>query len=167
MGDVMQVTIDEVTDFTIFQIACWPDTLGKMGSEAAMMTGVDAAPLPGQSATGEHGALLRIEPLKWWLVCASNAQLPDIDGELGAVLDLTASRIRLRVAGPRAADLLNRFLPINLSDQAFPDGAVGSTGFHHVGVTLWRQGNAFDLFLPRSFAASLIELLEASAEQFR
>ena len=72
----------------------------------------------------------------------------------------------MRIEGPNAKDLLNRFLPIDLRDHAFADGAVASTAFHHVGVTLMRTGDAYELFIPRGFALSLWEMLVESAEQF-
>ena len=62
--------------------------------------------------------------------------------------------------------LLNRHLPLDLGDAACPVGAVASSGFHHVGVTLWRSTAGFELFLPRGFAASLWEMLSESAAQF-
>ena len=44
--------------------------------------------------------------------------------------------------------------------------SVASTAFHHVGVTLWRSVEGYELFLPRGFAVSLWQGLLESAEQF-
>jgi len=62
--------------------------------------------------------------------------------------------------------LLNRNLPLDLRPSSFPVGSVASTVFHYVGVTLWHSDEGFELFLPRSFAVSLWELLQKNAAQF-
>lgn len=160
------VRIAEIRPFTLVQFAAWPDTLAQTAGEAAMAAGAKVAPGPGRTATGSLGVLLRVEPLKWWFVGdAGEVPLP-VAGS-GAVLDLSQSRTRLHFSGPQAARLLNHVLPLDLSAAAFPEGSVASTAFHHVGVTLWRDREGFTLFLPRSFAASLCEILTESAVQYR
>lgn len=145
------ITLTEVPDLYLYQVAAWPDTLADVAQLAAK-----------QAETGQ-GDLLRIEPLKWWLVGCEAAEL---DAEQGTVLDLSHSRVRVRVAGECAVDLLNRHLPLDLREGAFPVGSVASSAFHHVGVTLWHSEAGYELFLPRGFALSLWELLCESAEQF-
>ncbi|MGB3313517.1 MAG: hypothetical protein WBB85_03820 [Albidovulum sp.] len=159
------VRIAEIRPFTLIQFAAWPDTVAETAAEAAKAAGAQAAPGPGRAATGAHGVLLCVEPLKWWLV-GDTGDAPSLAVENGAVLDLSQSRTRLHVSGSKAARLLNHVLPIDLSPTAFPEGSVASTAFHHVGVTLWRDGEGFALFLPRSFAASLCEILTESAAQY-
>ncbi|MCV2874557.1 hypothetical protein OEZ71_19835 [Defluviimonas sp. WL0050] len=159
------VRIAEIRPLTLVQFAAWPDTLAETGAEAAKAAGAKAAPGPGRAVTGTHGVLLRVEPLKWWLV-GDTGEAPLPDAGSGAVLDLSQSRTRLNVSGKLAARLLNHVLPIDLSDNAFPENSVASTAFHHVGVTLWRDGEGFTVFLPRSFAASLCEILTESAAQY-
>ncbi len=157
------VTLCEVRAPTVHQIAAWPQTLAAVGARAAAAVGAAAAPAPRAAATGPGGALLRVEPLKWWIV---EAPAPELSPEEGATLDLSHSRTWLRVSGPRAATLLNRHLPLDLRESPFPVGSVASTAFHHVGVTLWRSEAGFELFLPRGFALSLWEMLLESAAQF-
>lgn len=159
------VRIAEIRPFTLIQFAAWPDTLAATGVEAVKAAGVKAAPEPSRAATGARGVLLRVEPLKWWLV-SDTGEAPLPDSGSSALLDLSQSRTRLHVSGKQAARLLNHVLPLNLSDTAFPEGSVASTAFHHVGVTLWRDREGFTLFLPRSFAASLCEILTESAAQY-
>jgi heterotetrameric sarcosine oxidase gamma subunit len=92
--------------------------------------------------------------------------LPDIDRQLGTVLDLSHSRTWLRLSGDKTPTLLNHFLPIDLRESAFATGAVASTALHHVGVTLWREASAYSLLIPRSFALSLWELVTETAQQY-
>ena len=122
-----------------------------------------SAPGPRVAVVGTAGALLRIEPLKWWVF---GTAAPVLSPEEGATLDLSHSRTHLQISGPQATTLLNRHLPLDLRAGSFPVGSVASTAFHHVGATLWRSEAGFELFLPRGFALSLWELLLESAAQF-
>jgi heterotetrameric sarcosine oxidase gamma subunit len=161
------VTLSEVGSFGLVQVSAWPESLLAIGKEAARLAGCDEAPGPGQATAGANGTLLRVDPLKWWLISRqSPATRLFLAAGDGAVLDLSSSRTWVTLSGPDAAGLLNRFLPLDLSDRAFPPGSSASTAFHHIGVTLWRDDEGFNLLLPRSFAASLWEMLTESAAQF-
>jgi heterotetrameric sarcosine oxidase gamma subunit len=161
------VVLSEIRRFALTQIAAWPETAAATGADVARAAGCHAAPGPGQMAAGPKATLLRVEPLKWWLIeqTASEIQLR-LPIQAGAVLDLSDSRTWIHLDGSAAGPLLSHFLPLDLREAAFPCGAVASSAFHHVGVTLWRVRSGFNLLLPRSFAASLWELLIASAEQY-
>jgi len=157
------VTLQLMRDLTLSQVAAWPDTLAAAGAKAAKAVGAKEAPGPCASAAGKKGVVLRIEPLKWWIVGAS---APKLDPKQGSSLDLSHSRTRVRVSGPEAATFLNRFIPLDLRDQSFPAGTVASTAMHHVGVTLWRSEAGYELLLPRGFALSLWEVMVETAAQF-
>jgi len=189
-----EVILGEIGDLALHQIAAWPDRIATVGKIAARAAGVVAAPGPGRAVEAAESAainsapataakmatsaesakstqpespppaLLRIEPLKWWLIGAPLA--PDIGPQQGAVLDLSHARTRLRIAGPRAAEFLNRHLPLDLRAAAFPEGAVASSQLHHVGVTLWRSRRGYELFIPRGYALSVWEVLLQTAAQF-
>ncbi|MCF6433355.1 hypothetical protein [Leisingera sp. MMG026] len=161
------VTLSRLTSFRLTQIAAWPQTLAEAGALAAAAAGCGAAPGPGRAAQGKGGLLLRVEPLKWWLLRgADQASVPLQGGSACAFLNLSSARTLVQVSGPQAATLLNHFLPLDLRPGAFSPGHAASTAFHHIGVTLWRSSAGFTLALPRSFAASLQELLEGSALQY-
>ena len=157
------VTLREVRGLRLWQVAAWHDTLAEVAQQAARAAGVAAAPPPGAAVESERGALLRVEPLKWWLL---GADAPEIAGEHGAVLDLSHSRTHIRISGTQAAALLNRHLPLDLRDTSFAEGMVASGALHHVGVALWRSARGYELFIPRGFALSLWEVLLESAAQF-
>ena len=157
------VILQEVPALTLWQIAAWPDSLAEISSKAAEAIGVEVAPGPGRAAIQGKQVLLRVEPLKFWF---TGVTAPQISPRNGAILDLSHSRTHVRVTGAQAQDLLNRYLPLDLRNQSFFSGAVASTAFHHVGITLWRSPSGFELFLPRSFALSLWELLRQGAAQF-
>lgn len=157
------VAVHEVRDLVLYQVAVWPDSLETMADRVAAMAGADAAPGPGRATTGRSGALLRIEPLKWWLYGATAENTEPGDG---AILDLSHSRTHLRIAGPRARECLNRLVPVDLRQASFPADTVAATVMHHVGVTLWHSREGFELFLPRGFAQSLWEVFLETAVQF-
>ena len=157
------VVFTEIRDLELHQVAAWPDSLAAVGAKAAEAVGAKAAPGPGKAVGGRDAALLRIEPLKFWIF---GAPAPELAPEEGATLDLSHSRSHLRVAGGQAAALLNRNLPLDLRAASFPAGSVAASALHHVGVTLWHSGAGYELFLPRGFALSLWEVLQDGAAQF-
>ena len=165
ISGIAGISLVEIWPFGLIQFMAWPDTLTKTTELATIATGSDTTPSPGRAVTGANGALLRVEPLKWWLVCDCG-QPKSWKALSCVVLDLSQSRTRLHISGPQAARLLSHVLPLDLSDTAFPEGCVASSAFHHVGVTLWRDAEGFNLFLPRSFAVSLYEILTATAVQY-
>ena len=157
------VTLHDMTDLVLHQVAAWPETIDEVGNITAESVGAESAPGPGLASVGSSGTLLRIEPLKWWVYAG---QAPQLDPEIGCTLDLSHSRTHVRISGPQAAEFLNRHLPLDLREQSFPVGAVASSAIHHVGVSLWRSDEGYELFIPRGFALTLWEGFIESAEQF-
>ena len=161
------VIIEEVVVASHIQISSWPNTIKDIERAAAKSVGFSTTPGPGKVTRGKTSNLLRIEPLKWWLI-SNNEEitLPSVSAEKGMVLDLGSSKTWLKITGPQATSLLNNFVPLDLREQMFLEDDVASTSFHHIGVTIWRNGVGFNLLLARSFALSLWELLEASSHQY-
>ena len=157
------VILREPQDLLLHQVAAWRDSIDAVGKTLANTIGADATAGPGSAVTGSKGSMLRIEPMKWWLV---GIAAPTFDAEQAATLDLSHSRTRLCVRGDDAAEFLNRHFPLDLREASFPVGSVASSATHHVGVTLWRSAEGYELFIPRGFALSLWEGFTESAEQF-
>ena len=157
------VILREPADLVLHQVAAWPGSMDSVGKQLAKLIGTEAAPGPCRAASGKQGSLLRIEPMKWWLL---GVAAPGFDAEQAVTLDLSHSRTRICVSGADAAEFLNRHFPLDLRQGAFPEGAVASSATHHVGVTLWRSADGYELFIPRGFALSLWEGFVESAKQF-
>jgi len=153
----------EPQDLLLHQVAAWSDSIDEVGKTLAKLIGADAAAGPRSAVTGSKGSMLRIEPMKWWLL---GVAAPTFAAEQAVTLDLSHSRTRLCVAGDDAAEFLNRHFPLDLREASFPLGSVASSATHHVGVTLWRSADGYELFIPRGFALSLWEGLVESAAQF-
>ena len=157
------VIMQDVRDLVLHQVAAWPDTIDAVAKSAAKAAGVKSAPGPSSSESGSDASLLRIEPLKWWIV---GAEAEELDPEQGATLDISHSRTRIRVSGDKAALMLNRLLPLDLREDSFPVGSVASSSMHHVGITLWRTEQGYDIFAPRGFALACWEVMVETAAQF-
>ena len=157
------VVLLEVQDLILYQVAAWPETLSYVGTKLAKACNLKEYPLASKALNGFQVAMLRIEPLKWWII---GGEAVELSSEEGSILDLSHSRTHIRVSGNEAISLLNRHIPIDLREISFPLNSVASTAFHHCSVTLWRSKNGYELFLPRAFALSLWEVLLESAAQF-
>ena len=160
------VTLTEAPIGALWQVAAWPDRLAAAGAGAAAAAGAKGAPGPGGAVTGQTALLLRTEALKYWIVADTALPRPDLSAGDAAVLDLGHARTRIRLAGPAWRALMARLVPLDLRAEAFPDRAVASTALHHVGVTLMRRGDTLDLYIPRSFALSLVEHVIGVGAQF-
>ena len=157
------VKLQEPAGLVLHQVAAWQDSIDAVGQSLAKLIGADSVAGPCSSVTGSEGSMLRIEPMKWWLV---GVEAPAFDAEQAVTLDLSHSRTRVCVSGDNAAAFLNRHFPLDLREASFPPGSVASSATHHVGVTLWRSKDGYELFIPRGFALSLWEGFVESAQQF-
>ncbi|MEM6678819.1 MAG: hypothetical protein AAF675_13205 [Pseudomonadota bacterium] len=157
--EAAQVTLSEAPMAALWQVTAWPEALAAAGTAAAASVGVGTAPGPGQALTAGLGAVLRTEPLRFWVVVEDGPVRSPEPGEAGTVLDLTQARWRVRLSGPGRVALMARLGPLDWRAQAFPVGRVASTEIGHVGVTVQAEPEAFALFLPRSFAEALAGLI--------
>lgn len=103
-----------------------------------------------------QGTAIWTAPGQWLLVHARDAA-PDVAPAHRT--PLTGARRIISIAGPRAREALATFLPIDLHDSAFPDGAAASTIGAYIPLLIWRQADAFTLACYRSFGDSLMETL--------
>lgn len=161
------VMLEEIHDFSLMQIAAWPENLADVGQVLAIATKAERAPRPNTAIVGQAATLLRTEPLKYWIVNQNaHLDLPNISEDDGSVLDITHSRTWIRVTGDQAVGFLNHFLPLDLRDGAFPVGCLASSAIHHVGVSLWHSEEGYNLFIPRGFVVSIWEILCDTAQQY-
>lgn len=79
-------------------------------------------------------------------------------------LDVSDARAVLRVQGPGAADVLAKGVPVDLSDAAFPIGALRRTHHGQIAVALWRvAADTYDIVCFRSVATHLLAALGVAA----
>lgn len=89
-----------------------------------------------------------------------------ITGLPGQVLDLSAHRTTVELDGPRAQEVLESAVRVDLDQVAFPSGSALVTLLGGVGVILWRTAPATIRVMPRaSFSVHVARwLLDAMRE---
>jgi heterotetrameric sarcosine oxidase gamma subunit len=85
-----------------------------------------------------------------------------------SIVDLTHSRAVLRIAGPRARDVLAKGCAIDLHPRAFAANGFAQCKFGHLTVWLHQLDATptFDLFVYRGFVRSLWEELRHGAQEY-
>lgn len=149
---------------TLIQYHAWPDRFAEMARQIAATHGA-AIPAPGRAASAGAGSLLRIHPQRLWYIAESAVGPQSLSPDVGVSLDLSQARAAIHVAASMAEPLLSRFVTVDLRPQHFAVDALALTPLHKVGVLLWRRSDGIDILAPRSFAASLWDLLSETAER--
>jgi len=149
------------------------------GAEAALsaMGSAIGIELPRQSCrAAEEGsrAALWLGPDEW-LVIGSDRERETIDLYLnsvtavasGSAVDVSDRQVGIAIAGDRAAEALNAFMPLDLDLAAFPVGMCTRTIFGKAEIVLWRRGpRSFHIEVWRSFAPYVLACLgEALLEE--
>ena len=158
-----RLKLNEIKNLQLTQVAAWPDFINKIGSDIANHLKLNEYALPNKAIVKNSIVMMRIEPLKWWII---GSDVPMLSFNEGTSLDLSHSFTHLEISGPSASLFLNRHLPIDLREKHFPVNSVASSAIHHVSVKLWRSDAGYHLFIPRGFALSLWEIFLETASQF-
>lgn len=148
----------EIDDrFQLFEIAGWSEA-----DLEALLRQFDLLPppRPGEVSTTAGRRVLRIGPRLAWVLADAATQPLAADTDDGVAVDLSSSRVRLHLTG-NMADTLQRLVAVDLD-------SLDSTTFiasvvHGIPVTILHAPTAFDLLVPRSFAASLVEWIDDAA----
>ena len=158
-----RLQLSEIKNLQLTQAAVWYDSINKVGSYIANHLNLSQYALPNKAIVNNSVVMMRIEPLKWWII---GSDVPALSSDEGTSLDLSHSLTHLEISGPSAPLFLNRHLPIDLREKYFPINSVASSAIHHVSVKLWRSDSGYHLFIPRGFALSLWEIFLETASQF-
>jgi sarcosine oxidase subunit gamma len=140
------------------------------------------------TAAGEGGSgALWIGPNEWWIITPGVGPGEDgpataerlrqvLAGQHVAVTDLSDSRTCIRVAGPRARDLLAKGCPLDLHPCVFGPNCCAGSLLAKAAVVLHQVGAAagdeaaddptFDVYVARSFAEYLWCWLEDAAREY-
>ena len=148
---------------SIWQVACWPETFGAIEGELASALGCDAPPPGRVSVTQDDRLLIRVEPLKWWIIGPDGAECPLApDPDRGAALDMSHDQAGIVVEGAAAAELLKRLVSIDLRERAFPDLSYATTLAHHMITRVLRRDRGtpcYEVMVMRSYADDLHGML--------
>ncbi len=159
------VIMQELTGYQLTQLAVFPEQMPKFQTGLMQLINIDQLADISASARTSDVLLLRPEFTKFWLV-RQRGEESTLSQALAQYfpLDLTGSKVVMRLSGADAARLINRFCAVDLG---CPKGKFLATAIHHVPVHILKaSATAYLLFLPRSYAESLAELLHHSALQF-
>jgi methylglutamate dehydrogenase subunit D len=165
------VRLGEVGDTRLLQLGVYPGGLARV---AAGVLSILGGPLPDSSVRAAAAAdhlVMRIAPDQYWVLGGESglgARLRSaIPADGGCVTSLDGARTRLLIEGPAARALLGRLLAIDLDPKVFPVHGFAQTGIHHVaGLLLRASEDRYELFVPRTFAASTWEVLLDAARSF-
>ena len=158
-----RLQLREIKNLKLIQVAAWPESVNRVGSNIANHLNLEEYPLRNKAIINNYIVMMRIEPLKWWII---GSDIPTLSSDDGTSLDLSHSFTHLEISGPSASTFLNRHLPIDLREKYFSVNVVASSAIHHVSVKLWRSDSAYHIFIPRGFALSLWEIFLETASQF-
>ena len=164
-GGLSGVIMQELTGYQLVQLAVFPDQIPRFQTSLMRLINIDQLADISSSARTSNMLLLRPEFTKFWLV-RQRGEESTLSQALAQYfpLDLTGSKVVMRLSGADAARLINRFCAVDLG---CPKGKFLATAIHHVPVHILKaSATAYLLFLPRSYAESLAELLHHSALQF-
>jgi sarcosine oxidase, subunit gamma len=111
---------------------------------------------------------LQLGPDEWLVVGAPGEErviAAQLDGERNQVVDLTASRTVIELAGPSAGELLAKGCGLDLHPRAFPPGRCAATLLARTGVILHLIDAAptWRVFVRASYARYLRDWLIAAA----
>lgn len=157
------LTFQEIRDLDIKQIAAWPSTIESVDLKLANIINATKAPGFNQALSNNNKHILRMEPLKWWIIGSDDIEL---ESELGAIVDLSHAFTLIEIRGDSVKKFLNRHLPLDLRNISFPINSTASSSVHHVSIKIWRTDLGYKLFIPRGFALSIWKILLETAAQF-
>tara|TARA_B100001540_G_scaffold50876_1_gene45935 strand:+ start:196 stop:759 length:564 start_codon:yes stop_codon:yes gene_type:complete len=157
------LTLKEITNLEIMQIACWPEKLDEINDLLIKKLKINNTPKFNKGVIFGNSSIWRMEPLKWWLC---NKEI-EISEDIATTLDMSHAFTGIEIRGDSSILFLNRHLPIDLRNKIFPDLTSASTAIHHVSIKLFKISlNNYCLYIPRGFALSIWEILLETADQF-
>jgi heterotetrameric sarcosine oxidase gamma subunit len=170
--DRAAIRLHERESLLIQQIAAWRAAdLAPLRTALAERLGI-ALPDGRDGARAGGRVALPIAPRRWWLVehqeRAAEADLGAVITSRAALTDLSHARTVLRLGGPAGRSVLAKLCRIDLHARALPPGRVAQTALGQVPALIHAQDDepSFDLYLPRSLAASAVASLIDAAEEF-
>ena len=148
---------------TRFILQCGKDARDRAGSAFGLP--MPEAACRAESASGR--AILWLGPDER-LLLAPDGAVDSVAAALGAALaghphslvDVSHRQAALRIAGPRASELLASGCPLDLDPDAFPVGMCTRTVLARAEVVLWRlSAEEYHLETGRSFSGYVLEWL--------
>ncbi len=157
------LTIAEARGFTLTQVAALD-----AGFESKLAAAVGELPAKVGVASAHDGRILmRTGPAQFWVIAPDTDDIAERLRDLCAVTPLGNSRVRIRLDGAPARDVLAKLIPLDFHATVFTPGTFAMTGIHHTPVTVHRvDENRFDIYALRTFALNVWEVIADAALEF-
>ncbi|GAB2663957.1 sarcosine oxidase subunit gamma [Saccharopolyspora gloriosae] len=155
------VLLAEEPFLTQVNLRAAPDALDRLG-------GAVGIPLPrgvNEVRGTPERAALGLGPDEWLIIAPDGAAGGVIDGLVaagaGSAVDVSANRTTVRLAGPRARDVLEQVCSLDLHPRAFAAGGCAQTLVGRTQAVLWQltPEPGYRLLVRGSFAGYLADLL--------
>jgi methylglutamate dehydrogenase subunit D len=148
--------------------------LARRGQEEAVAQRLGLDPAPGRASETSAGTALWLAPGAWMVVAEGlddgelYRSLLDRLRDLAAVADQSHGRAVLRLAGPRARDVLAKGCRLDLHSSAFRPDMCAQTVIAQIGVLLHQCDEipTYDLYVLAGYAVDFLEWLTSSAAEF-
>jgi len=166
-----RLRLTEVRGWHLAQIAAFPNHHGEFADRVRTCSGVDLPVDLYRGVTHCDSRLIRITPHQYWWIAAGGAPVvrfaQELPASVGTVTVLSASRVRIRIAGCAARDVLATGIALDLHPEVFRVGHSALTGLHHTGVFLERVGDDhYEVYVQRTYAEWLWGWLTDAALPF-
>jgi len=138
-----------------------PSTAASLGFPAA----------PNTVASSPDRDVLWLGPDEWLVVGhagIAEALVAELETSLGgvhhSVVDVSANRTAIELAGPSRHDLLSSACPIDLHPRSWGEGRCAQTVFGAAQILLQEREGTTRVFVRPSFAGYVVDLLVAASE---
>ncbi len=160
--------ISEVRGWGLAQIAVFGGREVEFGHALRPLVDADLPSAVGMQIAGKRAKIFRTTQNQYWVVTTDAPLMAElalgVPPAVGTVTALSHSRVRLAVEGPAVRTLLAKGIAIDLHSTVFRVGHFAQTGLQHTGILIERSGaDRYELFLPRTFAASIWDWLVDAA----
>lgn len=149
--------LTELTGWALHQLVFRAGAFAALDTAFHHLTG-GALPLRAGEVLERNGVeVFRLAPRRIWVSADDPAVLRPLGEDLAphaAILSLSAGRRRYRLAGPRCVEVLAKGIALDLEGSGLPPDHAAETQLHRMPILLLRRPHSFELFIPRSFAAS-------------
>jgi len=168
------VTIAECIGLALASVIARKGKAAALAASAKVAFGLELPTTPRRVENGKI-AFLWAGPDQWLAASREKQDPGKFEKQLAGIFTGSASvaeqsdgRTVIRIAGPRARDVLAKGLPIDLHSRAFRPGDTALTLAAHIGLQIWQVDDAptYEIAIFRGFARSFWHFLTGAATEY-